>query len=204
MQQTVRPTPLLLRKLLFIHKHAEKVHVAPCALTTAAMQISLPQFCDFTAGIAVADFIEIARHAAAVTLESGKLTYTYSTEIEGVCASITRTVDTFSLNYNIVLDDPSACVKFRPFPILSKDPLSIECRGSTCVVTSSGFIKTKHTVPVEVLEASGPVACRVRARDMRVVEDLEGECIMNFHTNAIVVYSLEKDSETAIFIELLC
>lgn len=204
MNYQIRSTPLLLQKLAFLQKYSEKVQIEPTTLSTQTMQIRIPRFCDFTIGVIISDFIEVVKHADTITILKDKLTYSYSIDISGTMVAISKAIDVFDLNYNIVLSDSIASLRLSPFRMLSKNDHSLVYRNNILTVTSDGFIKTVQMIQAEAIDASEEFSHRIRAKSLHALCNLVGECIMNVYENAIVIYSLEAESETALFASVLC
>lgn len=198
----ISATPALLRKLAFLSKHSNMIRIAPTMLSTLNAQIEVPRFCDFTAGIQSSELLELARHGSSVAIENGVLRYNYSLRAGPLSVTTTREIKIHDVNYGIDIPTPRMSVKIKDLPILTKDNITLSVSNGVLVLQSSGFIKTRICLAVEKVDGEDCFSCNVRARDLKIVNEIEGERLLSFFDECIVAHGLESDATTAVLIRL--
>lgn len=203
MRHYIKSSPLIMKKLSFLSKYSDRVQITPTTLATPTIHIQVPQFCDFSAGLYIADLVAMARNTESVDITEGTISYTYASEISLTVVDIEKTVPTLSLNYSIDIPSPTTSARIGGLPIITKDECQVTLRDGRLIVESRGLVKTRVCVPAERLEGSDAASCRVRSRDLRIVECIEGEHVINFFDDCIVVYGLEDEVATAAIVRVL-
>jgi len=70
-------SPILIKKLLFMQKYADKVLVAPKTISSSQILICFPELSDTTFGIKVKDLLELAKHSSEFEIKNKRLSYSY-------------------------------------------------------------------------------------------------------------------------------
>lgn len=70
-------SPILIKKLLFMQKYADKVLVAPKTISSSQILICFLELCDSTFGIKVKDLLELAKHSSEFEINNKRLSYSY-------------------------------------------------------------------------------------------------------------------------------
>lgn len=203
MRHCIRPTPLLMKKLAFLCKHGDKIQITPTTLAISNIHIQIPRFCEFSIGLYMADFIDMVKNTDSIDILDNTVTYSYSSKISFTQVNVEKTAPLLDLNYNVDIPSPSVSIKVGHLPMVTKDDCHVTFRGDFLTVESYGLIKTKVCVPAEKLEGGDAFKCRVRSKDLRIIESMDGEHIVNFFDDCIVIYGLESETATAAIVNVL-
>lgn len=172
-------------------------------LATANIQIKLPEFCEFSVGVSTADFIELIKHAQEIRLEGDKLHYSYASQVSLTNVRTTREIPLFSLDYGIDIAGPLLSVRMGDIAVLTEDNIRLSVGDGWLALESDGHVKTRSYASVEQLDGEGSYACTVRAKDMRIIEEIEGDRVMCFFESCVIVYGFEDEATTAMLVRVL-
>lgn len=137
MEHFVRSSPLLHRKLAFLARHSPLVQVSPTTICTPTIQVRMPAFCNFSAGIAVSDLLELARFPGPIAIDGSTLTHAFTTTASSAAARVTRTMRLHELDYGINLDGATASIKIPKFAVLAKEAVCLRYKDGVLALETN-------------------------------------------------------------------
>lgn len=192
---TIKATPELSKKLVFIEKYSKAVQVCPDSLLTENIQIKLPQFCEVSFGISADELIELLRHSNSFKLTDSEISYQYRLTAQMTEATISRTVQLKQLDYTLTLPSILGSVRIvsSRVSLLTRDELlvSLYAEDSLLVLESFGFIRTRAEHPIEFLDSPFDYSCTIKASSIRMLQELEGDTVISFFRDLLIVYVFE-------------
>lgn len=200
---SIRPSVNLLKKLIFIQKYSNKIQITPTNISSEFIHIQLPKFCDFHIGIDTADFIELVKHATLVSIDRDKLLCEYKISVSNSDLIVKRRINLYDLDYTINVPEPLLSIKFEKFTCLSEDDTFLTVSGSLMILETKGFVKTRLCIPIQRVEGDINFACCVKAKDLKMLNELERDMVLCFFNDCIVAYEFDEEITTAVIIRIL-
>ncbi|KAI5168314.1 hypothetical protein PAEPH01_0027 [Pancytospora epiphaga] len=196
-------SPLLQKSIAFIEKYSRIAKVTPSTISTPTIQIRLPTFCNFSASMDISDLLELAKADARILINEKNLTYTFTVLSPSSTAQVTRTIKLCELECDVISKSPHSSIKIPKFNVLGENYTILLFKNSILNVENHGYLKIGMSVPVELLEGATEFSCKVLGKDLSIINDLEGELVINYYGSHIVLYNLEEDSEVAVLINAI-
>lgn len=204
-------TPAVARKLLFLQKYANKVLVTPQGIFSPTISIHFGttsssanpiSISDATFGTRVRDLLDMVKHTSTFQINRGTLAYEYESgecRADGRAARISRRVELFDVDHYTGVEAPLLTLKLRVSGsiILSGDDTVVTYKRGKLVLETFGHIRTRMVVAADRVDGVDTLSVRVRGRDLRVVDDVEGEKVLCYHRNCLVIYGFDSGATTA-------
>lgn len=202
----IRLSPLLHKSLMFVGRFATKVTFSHSTICSESIQIELTEFCDCMFTAKIRDVLAMLKHTQDFVVEDAGIKYSYETTVGSSLVKVERNFKTYDDVYQITGGVPLLSIVVRGFRLLSKDDHEIVAdKSGTLVIQSSGIIETRteYTGLRVVESAVDSVYVKVRARDLWILEKLDGDIVFSFLDSHILAYLLASDSTTIVQIRTL-
>lgn len=208
----ISDSPTVVRKVLFLQKHASRVLVSPQGISSPNITIqfgSSVRISDSTFGIGTRDLLDMIRHTSTFQIDGGTLVYDYESTIGDRTARISRHIELFDMSHGFDVEAPLQTLKLkdlasgRGLNILSNDDTTVTYRNGKLVLETFGYVSTRMVVDADKVDGVDYFKVKVRGKDLRVASEAEGERVLCYHENCLVMYGFEREVTTAIAISLI-
>lgn len=202
----IQLSPLLHRALNFIGKFASRLTVSNSSICSEHIQIEVPDFCDCGFTIKTRDLVTMLKYTNEFSIKGKELQYSYEVCAGGSLINFEKVVNAYEETYKISSGIPLLNIVVNGFRVLSSDDHEIKAdKKGNFTIQSFGVIETRtEYTGLRVIEnIAESVNVKVRARDLYVLEKLDGDIIFSFLDSHILVYSLADDITIVVQIKIL-
>ena len=192
--------PNFLKKLLFLQRHSSKVLVLPGGICSKSISIELPNLCDCTFGVDSKELLELVKHNVEFQLESCYLVYSFVQNIGLQDAVVAKRIPLETLDFPFCFEKPVCTIKLPVFRPISSEETRITFIQGKLILETNEYIKTRLVFDVRRLEGLDCFTAKVKGKDLRIIEEIEGDRVLCFFENNVVVFGFEKDSTTGVVV----
>lgn len=197
-------TPGLVKKLLFIQKHSNKVFISPNGISSRHITIQSQEFCDCSFGIETKEIVEMLKQTEEFEIiENNELEYKYKIFVGDQEGEVCKNIPIFPLSYTFNFQTAICTVKLPHFKSITADDTTVELLNSKLILESRGYIKTRIVFDVQRVDGSEFFRVKVRGLDLKIIEELEGERVLCYFENNLVAFGFEQHVSTAIVIKCI-
>ena len=200
----ISATPNLIKKLLFIQKHSNKVLISPNGISTRYITVQSVGFSDCTFGIETKELIEMLKHTEEFEIiENNKLEYRYKIHVGIHEGEVCKNIPLFELSYLFNFNTSICTLKLPHFKSITNDETNIEFINGMLICESKGYVQTRIIFDVQRVEGSMYFNIKTRGCDLKIIEDIEGDRVLCYFENSLVVFGFEEGINTAAVIKCI-
>lgn len=217
-------TPEFIKSIYFISQFAAKVMISENTISSSNLTIQIQNLSNCNVGVSVKDLIEVIKNYNDVVkfcIKDSKLIFRYTRAIsdtfdestkrkdqvddESKQAEITKYLDLFNLDFKFNISQPLLVLRIiKDFDVLSNDETTLTYEGNTIRIETFGYVKTRNIIQIEKVEGDLiGFEIKIRGEGIRIIADIEGEKLLSYHKDYLVVYGIENNITTACIIRSL-
>lgn len=200
----IQASPNLIKKLLFIQKHCNKVVVSPNGISSRYINVQLACLSDCSFGIETKELVEMLKYTNDFNLIDKKyIEYNYTCFLDDQEAYISKNIPLFDLSYTFNFQSPICTLKLPFFKSISSDETEIEFLNGKLILETRGYIKTRIVFDAQRVEGTEYFRAKAKGTDLKIIEEIEGERVLCYFENSLVIFGFDQDLNTAIVIKCL-
>lgn len=200
----IQANPIFLKRLLFLQRHSSKVLVTQNGVSSRHITIQSPGFSDCSFGIETKELVEMLKHTDTFELnEQSFVKYSYSSNIGEQDATVCRTLPVFNLKNSFDFKESICTIKLPIFKCISGDELLVSFLEGKLVLESNGYVKTRMVFDVNRVEGAELFSAKVKGIDLKIIEEIEGDRVLCYYENSLVVFGFDNDLSMAVVIRCI-